>query len=67
LASQFADRKPYCLSGRVRVYPGSQTTDYGYDDAVGIVDGYIVATGQIEEDGEAEWITIPLVLAIPRA
>lgn len=67
LASQFADRKPYCLTGRVRVYPGSQTTDYGYDDAVGIVDGYIVATGQIEEDGEAEWITIPLVLAIPRA
>lgn len=67
LASQFADGKPYCLAGRVRIYPGSQTTDYGYDDAVGIVDGYIVGVGEIEETGDAEWITIPLVLAIPRA
>lgn len=67
LASQFADGKPYCLAGRVRVYPGSQTTDYGYDDAVGIVDGYIVGVGEIEETGDAEWISIPLVLAIPRA
>lgn len=66
LASQFADGKPYCLAGRVRIYPGSQTTDYGYDDAVGIVDGYIVGVGAIDETGDAEWITIPLVLAIPR-
>jgi len=66
--ARYGTGKPYCLAGRVRVYPGSQTTDYGYDDAVGIVDGYIVGVGQIEEWGDAaEWLRIPLVLAIPRA
>jgi hypothetical protein len=51
------------------VYPDdSITTDYSYSNPTGIVDGYVVATGQVEQWGDAdEWVTVELILAIARS
>ena len=68
-AARWGTGKPYCTTGRIRVYPDDAiTTDYSYSDPTGIVDGYVVAAGQIEQWGDSdEWLSLSLVLAIARS
>jgi hypothetical protein len=67
-----ADRyagKPHCLTGRVQIVQvDSLTTPYSPDNPGGIVDGFVVAVGDVSEiDSEGQVLQVPMVLAVPRA
>lgn len=67
-----ADRyagKQHCLTGRVQIVQiDSVTTPYSPDNPGGIVDGFVVAVGDVSEiDSEGQVLQVPMVLAVPRS
>lgn len=57
----------FLLTGRVRIYQGADTADYSPTNIDGVVDGWIVASDNPNEDGDlGECWYVDLIVAVPR-
>lgn len=57
----------YLVTGRVRIYQGSDTTAYSAINPDGVVDGYVIASTDPQEDGDmGEVWTVNLLVGVQR-
>lgn len=58
----------FCLNGRLRIYQGdSNTQPYSPSNVGGYVDGFVIAATDPTEDGDlGEFVTLKLLMAVPR-
>lgn len=57
----------FLLTGRVRIYQGSDTNDIGPDNPDGVLDGWVLASSDPTEDGDlGEVWTVSMLVAVPQ-